>query len=230
MADNALIYLALREIYEQHAPAGATILCKRLNISQATAGRLLSDMENLGLVEKVSNKGRILSAKGIEQLKLHDITNQKDQIAKELVSISLDDGKRTLLEIMEIRKLLECQTAKLAPGHATEEDICELENYAIAHRYNLAQDKPADEQDLSFHLCIARISQNYTISKILGLLLTGGNAYVKFSEAGVTDKDLQVKFHLKILNAIKAKKPVLASQAMNDHLNQIIHDVNEFYK
>ncbi len=41
--------------------------------------------------------------------------------------------------------------------------------------------KAANREDLNFHLSIAAVSQNQTLSKILELLLTDNNAYVEFS-------------------------------------------------
>jgi DNA-binding FadR family transcriptional regulator len=230
MLTNAQIYQVLKEIYELDTPAGAMALSMRLDISQATIGRQLLYLEEHGLIKKVSNKGRILTSKGIEQLRLKDMVNQKIKIANELVSISSDDGRDSLLEIMEVRKLLECRTAELASLNATEADIQELEDYAFTHRYNLNQGKPANQQDLSFHLTIARNSGNQTIFKILDLLLTAKNAYVKFSEAGDSDKNMQVVYHFKILNAIKEKNPVMARQAMNEHLCHIVSDVEKYFK
>jgi len=229
--NNIKQYIPLLKLMQEiDGPVGATFLSTKTNLSQATVGRYLLQLEQKGLVKKVSNKGRTLTSKGIETINELNISFNKDKIAKELISLSIDDRKETLLEIIAVRKLLEQYTAAKAAENATPHDIQVLEDYAYTHRYLLSQGNCANAEDLGFHLTIAKISQNQTLYKILELLLKDNNAYVMFSEAGDDQRDLQVTYHFRILDAIRNKNPLEAQKAITEHLEQVSNDVEKYYQ
>lgn len=222
-------YLPLLKVIEAvHGPVGASYLStnKELGMSQATIGRKLVFLEKQGLLIKVSNKGRMLTAKGYAALKNNEISLSKNKIAAELVHLSTSENKCSLLEIMRVRILLEPYAAQKAAENANEASIINLENMAYAHRYMLSQGKPANQEDLGFHLAIADMCGNLTLKKILELLLTNNNAYVEFSKAGDAQRDLQVQQHFRILDTIRRRDNAAASEAMLEHLESVRKDVD----
>jgi DNA-binding FadR family transcriptional regulator len=225
MIDNNDLIIVLREIEKADGPVGASTLCHTLLCSQATIGRQLVHLEKKGYIKKVSNKGRVLTAEGLNFLKLVNINHSKSKLAKELVSLSIDPGADTLLEIIRIRELLEPYAAAGAARYATERDIYHLENIAFAHRYALSQGMDGNEENLSFHLEVARINNNHTLLKTLELLLTANEAYVEFSKAGETKHDLQISHHFRILNAIRDRDEEGAHNSMFEHLEDVAKDV-----
>jgi DNA-binding FadR family transcriptional regulator len=215
----------LKEIDKASGPVGASTLCHSLLWSQATIGRQLVSLEKKGYLKRVSNKGRILTPEGYKFLKEEAISNNKHEIAKELANLSNDSDENTLIEIVRIRELLEPYAAAGAAEQANERDIYHLENLAFAHRYNLSQGLTGNEENLSFHLEIARINKNRMLQKTLELLLTANSAYIEFSKAGEDQRELQVTDHFRILNAIRDRNPSAARQAMMDHLGDVAKDV-----
>jgi DNA-binding FadR family transcriptional regulator len=225
MADRDDQIIILKEIDKAGGPVGASTLCQSLLWSQATIGRQLVSLEKKGFVKRVSNKGRILTPEGYKFLKEEAINNSKHEIAKELVNLSIDRDENTLIEIIRIRELLEPYAAAGAAERASDRDIYHLENFAFAHRYNLSQGLAGNEENLSFHLEIARINNNRMLQKTLELLLTANEAYIEFSKAGEDQRELQVTDHFRILNAIRDHNPAAARQAMMDHLEDVTKDV-----
>lgn len=230
MADKNNLVLLLKEIDKAGGPVGASTLCENLFCSQATVGRQLDLLEKKGYLKKVSNKGRVLTPEGLNFLKLEDINFSKSKLAKELVNLSTDQGMDTLFEIIRIRELLEPYAAAGAAERANERDIFNLENLAFAHRYKLSQGRSGNEENLSFHLEIARINNNRTLLKTLELLLTANKAYVEFSKAGEAQHDLQVKHHFCILNAIRDRDASGARNAMLEHLDDVARDVEQSHQ
>lgn len=230
MTDKNNLVLLLKEIDKADGPVGASTLCKNLFCSQATIGRQLDELENKGYLKKFSNKGRVLTPEGLNFLKLEDLNYSKSEIAKELVNLSIDQGGDTLLEIIRIRELLEPYAAAGAAERATERDIYNLENLAFAHRISLSQGLAGNEENLSFHLEIARINNNRTLQKTLELLLTANNAYVEFSKAGEAQREQQVTDHFRILNAIHERDANGARSAMYEHLEDVAIDVEKSLK
>ena len=64
MNQDNLEYLILEKIAQLNTPVGASFLCSQIHASQASIGRELHNLEQRGLLEKVSNKGRILTEEG----------------------------------------------------------------------------------------------------------------------------------------------------------------------
>ena len=220
----------LQELQRASGPVGAKALTDAIAASQATIGRLLRRMEEDGLIAPVSNKGRRLTPEGLKRLREHSASDVKTRIARDLVNISFDGDKERLIEVMRIREMLEPDCAAVAAQRATKEELTLLENYAYGHRYLLFQGRAANKEDLNFHLSIAAISQNQTLSKILELLLTDNNAYVEFSRAGEAERDAQVAAHFEILDAIRSRDGARARSAMCAHLKHVIEDVRRVYR
>jgi len=227
MIDKRSLILLLKEIDKAGGPVGASTLYRNLMASQATIGRQLAYLEKIGYLKKVSNKGRIITPEGLNFLKLEDINYNKNELAKELVTLSIDKDIETLLEILRIRELLEPYAAAGAAERATEQDIYNLENLAFAHRYALSQGLVGNEENLNFHLEIVRINNNRTLLKTLELLLTANEAYVEFSKAGESKHELQVTHHFRILNAIRERDANAARCAMLEHLEHVTRDIEQ---
>ncbi len=227
MIDKNNLILLLKEIDKAGGPVGASTLYQNLHCSQATIGRQLAYLEEHGYIKKASNKGRVLTPEGLNFLRLEDISSSKSKIARELVSLSIDRDDNTLLEILRIRELLEPYAAAEAARCASEQDIYHLENLAFAHRYALSQGLAGVDENLSFHLEIARVNNNRTLLKTLQLLLTANEAYVEFSKAGEAKHDLQINHHFRILNAIRDRNPEAARTAMYEHLENVVIDIEQ---
>ena len=195
--------VVLQAVYESRGPIGAKGLSEALAIPQATVGRVLAKLENAGYVRPLSNKGRVATEAGIRLLDQRNASSNKRKIAHELVDISFSADPERLIEVMKIREMLEPNCAGLAAEYATAQEIATLENYAFGHRYKLSQNLCANQEDLGFHLTIARIARNQTLLKILELLLTDNNAYVAFSKVGEADRDAQIFAHFQVLNHIR---------------------------
>lgn len=229
MKNQDIGLMILREIRRNQGPVGAKVLSEALSIPQATVGRALAKLEAAELICPVSNKGRVLTDLGTRLLNQQNASNNKRRIAHELVDLSFSGDPEQLLEVMSIREMLEPNCARLAAQNATAEEIETLENYAFAHRYQLSQNLCANQEDLGFHLTIARISANQTLLKILELLLTDNNAYVEFSKAGDADRESQITAHFQVLDAIRNHDCDTAQRAMTAHLNKVIQDVCRVY-
>jgi DNA-binding FadR family transcriptional regulator len=172
----------------------------------------------------------VLTPEGANFLKSEDINYSKTKLARELVNLSIDRGDDTLIEIIRIRELLEPYAAAGAAECANERDIYNLENLAFAHRYALSQGLAGNEENLNFHLEIARINNNRTLLITLKLLLTANEAYVEFSKAGEAKHDLQITHHFRILNAIRERDASGARNAMLEHLEHVTKDIEQSHQ
>lgn len=207
------------------APAGAVYLSGVMDIPPANIGRTLLRLEKQGLVEKVQNKGRIITERGRRFLEQSEAKNSKILVANELIDSAEANSIENLLEIMELRKLLEGYTAETCAEVITEQQLHELEGIHFDYFYELCHGRAGREQDLALHLKIAEICGNRTIEKVLRLILTDNDTYAEFTNAAVQLHNLRQDGHGRILEAIRNRDGKTARAEMEKHLNRVIENV-----
>lgn len=215
----------LKYMQEYSLPVGAIFLGEELQIAQATVGRMLAQLEKDGYIKKVKNKGRIVTSKGDKYLLEYDRQMQRKKTVNSLLRIYDELPKEKLLEILDIRMLIEVKTAELACINGTDEEMQELEKTFLEWKLEILADRLGTEQDLALHLLIARMSRNNTLYSICELLLTQENAYAKFS--GMLDnlKTIQMQQHENIVEMIKKRDAEAAKTAMYQHLELVSEGV-----
>ena len=144
---------------------------------------------------------------------------KKIETAHKLIRRVGNASKEDLIEIIEIRKLLETKTAELACYNATDKEINELKGVLMEYLQSIYKGELGNEQDRRIHLKIAELSRNKTLSNILDLILTTDNSYTTFA---VVTRSLEVditKWHTDIVEAIADRNPELAGNNMLKHLS-----------
>lgn len=215
----------LQALNQYGAPAGAVYLSSVMNIPPANIGRALFQLEKRGLVQKVQNKGRIITEHGKRYLEQYEAKNSKIMIANDLIDSAEANNIEYLLEIMELRKLLEGYTAENCAKVITEKQFHELEGIQIDYVYELRHGHAGREQDLALHLKIAEICGNRTIEKVLRLILTDNDTYAEFTNAAVQLHNLRQNEHGRILEAIKNRDVAASRYEMEQHLNRVVENV-----
>lgn len=209
-------------------PVGAIYISQEINIPQASVGRILKELEDRGLIKKISNKGRVLTENGESYLKKKYEQKSKIDVALELANLSHGDNiKEKLIEILEVRKLLEIKSVELACLNRTDSELTELELIYMGNVSEINDNKLGNEQDLKLHLKIAEMSHNKTLYNLSRLLLTENNAYTFFSIVTGDIKLAQLTHHEKLVEAIKNRDVEAARKTMEEHINRIIADVEK---
>lgn len=230
MRDTQKEILILNAVQSAGLPVGASYLGQELALAPATVGRILTNLDEQGLLKKVSNKGRILTKKGQDFLTRETAREEKKESATKLACFAAESDKNTLLEILQVRKLLEVYTAKQACINATEDEILELERLLLEHLQEIRSGGLGSSTDLEIHLAIARASKVQTIYQILKIILSADNTYAKFSYVSDQLKHIQVKQHDSIIQAVRERDTEKARIAMETHLTQIMADVEQYYQ
>jgi GntR family transcriptional repressor for pyruvate dehydrogenase complex len=123
----------------------------------------------------------------------------------------------TARQLVEARVVLESQAAALAALRATDDDLKALST--TVERME-ADPSPLDHvrYDLAFHLLVARASHNPVIETMLGSVVT---LAVQLMLRSVSDPEVAGRshpYHRRACEAITARDPEAAAQAMRDHL------------
>ena len=232
MNENKLqtIYALLREIDQAGMPVGSNYLSLKLGAPPASLGRVLQDLEYRGYLEKVSNKGRVLRQSGMEYMEelktqLHSLEN-----AFELHRLAMSTEKEAMLDMLYARRTIEREVILLACRTVTEKQIQRLLRIVQMQDSEKAADRSGEEQDLEFHLMLARISGNKSFEHILKLLLMQNNAYVRLSLIATIAKNMpNVISHHQIINALRNRDQERACSLIEQHIGFYMQYIEKHY-
>ena len=141
----------------------------------------------------------------------------KHGVAEDPLGLTLiRDKERLARDLLEFRIMIEPQMAAMAAQHATAEEIAELEYLCGAVDDLIRAGKPHLEMDKEFHTRIARCSGNIIMPKLLPII--HGAIGVFIEETGGQLGEETMRTHRAVLNAIRARDSVAASDAMYLHL------------
>jgi GntR family transcriptional repressor for pyruvate dehydrogenase complex len=179
-----------------------------LNVSRNTVRQAVQKLNVLGLTETRTGKGTYV--------KQVDVSIYMNFILP-LVFL----GDHDYLMLMEFRKGIEIECAKLAAERATDEDIKKLEDLMECLSENTNDVSVYSGIDIDFHVALAKFSKNEMFEKVMNMvkyLLS-----VKFEEyIRKFGNESSIKHHYEILQAIKEHNPENAAKYMDQHLTNII--------
>lgn len=180
-------------------------LATRFEVSRATVSQALSVLQATGLVESRTGEGTFARAE------------RGDMNVTDLAS-ALRMARGTLIEQLELRRLIEPQVAFLAAERADAADVDNLQRYLSAQETLLAQGRPFIDEDDAFHLTIARATKNTLLIKMVeGIhkLLRESREHSLLAPGGA---ELALKGHKRVYEAINRSRAQEAHDAMTAHI------------
>ena len=224
----------LKAIHEAAAPIGSGMIREELrlsgyDLSEATVGRILREMDRQGLTQKIGYQGRTLTDSGIKRL--DDLVGEKERahFGTELLSTLQISGKKELIDILVARKVIERETARMAAMHASDADVEHLRRIIERHDLNNRSGLGGVDEDIQFHRLIGKIAGNKVLMAAMDLIRQDGQMTPIFEYIRKYVKSTVVTDHRKILHAISSRKPDRAEVAMIEHINNIIDDVEKYW-
>lgn len=231
--ERELILLEL--IRDAAEPVGSWCLVEMMEgrgiqISSASIGRMLHRLESLGYVECQANKGRILTKEGrkaIEMSKtLRSIDRHRDDLASLVDSKVLDE----FIMVLQARKAIERETARLAAENISETKIAQLEALIQEQERKAELGESIAEIDISFHKEIAEASRNQALQALYGILSMMGQQSDLFEYMRDQIGNPYRMAHREILRALVAHDAEAAERAMINHLDSLIEDVGRYWE
>lgn len=181
------------------------MLAEKFEVTRSNIRDSIQTLEFYGLVKSIPQSGTFVADIGITALNgmIDDILNLPSPSFKELV---------------EARIFLELKGVKLAALRRTEDDLIHLENALAAYSDKVIRGEDAVQEDLLFHLAIAKASGNPTLNTFM--LKITPEIITNFEKHHVCDKDTAFKGiqeHKDILDAIRSMDTAEAKNAMKKH-------------
>jgi GntR family transcriptional activator of glc operon len=198
-------------------------LSERLQVSRASLREALRTLRSKGVI--VTRQGR-----GSEVAPL--VTTAQDNPLMHLFR----DHPRTLFDLLEVRALLEGESASLAASRATASD-----RVLITRRYREMVDYVETAETLEaerlarydhgFHLAICQASHNpvlvHTLQSLTDLLLSSVFASVKNLYHRPSSREMINRQHARLYRAVIEGKPVLARRVALEHLSGVGEQLRE---
>jgi len=178
-------------------------------VSRVSIRTALQQLSTIGLVEIRNGEGTFVNEP--------NVSNILTPLMGELSYSSMD-----IHELMEFRRGIEMQACYFAAKRRTEEDLMEmtkiLENMA---RYRKANDiENYTNADIEFHFCIAKMSKNSLLQKVMSILQEFLTAYGKNAnfQLGI---ELGYEKHWELFELIKRQQAEAAQNLMYVKINEV---------
>lgn len=188
-------------------------LVESFKVSRASIREALSALEMMGLLEIRTGEGTF-----IKQIKAESM------VAPLAWALSLDKG--SVLELLEVRKMIEVQAAGYAAERATEEELKQL-NQTLSSMKNILNrsELVSEKEDHKFHYYITLATHNKITIKLMDTIADHlrhlmRTTRLKLYEGNYTP-ELLYQEHLRIYEAIKNRDVEEAKTQMLKHLTGV---------
>jgi len=152
--------------------------------------------------------------------------SQKNGVVDDPLGFSLMEDRRKLVEdLLQIRCIIEPQIAALAAQNATLQDVAILGDLCDEVETLIRSRQDFMQKDMDFHTQLANCSRNMVMSNLIPVICEG--VMVFSSVVGEQEFDQTVKSHREIFEAVRGRRPSDAQQAMLFHL---LYNRNRFIK
>ncbi|MCF6181276.1 FadR/GntR family transcriptional regulator [Lutibacter sp.] len=185
------------------------MLSEKFEVTRSNVREAIQKLEYYGLLKSIPQSGTFVANIGVIALNgmVDDILSLQDPNFKALV---------------ETRILLELKSAGLAALRRSEKNLVQMESALNAYKEKVLNGENAVQEDLLFHLAIAKASGNSTLNKLM-LIITPG-IITNFDKYHVCDKDralLGIEEHQAIFDAIKNQNSSDAKEKLKIHFTEL---------
>ncbi|SFW60175.1 FadR/GntR family transcriptional regulator [Cellulophaga fucicola] len=180
------------------------IMSEKFDVKRNHIREAIRKLEFYGVVKSMSQSGTILA------IGLVGFNGMVEEI------VSLDAP--SFNDLVETRISLELKTVRLAAKRRTAKDLEQIKEAFNAFKAKISVGDDYLEEDLLFHLAIAKASKNNSMVSLMLLLIPP--ILKTYERDTVCEGDrvgTEIRKHEDIFLAIEAKDPDGATQMMNDH-------------
>ncbi len=180
------------------------VMSEKFDVKRNHIREAIRNLEFYGVLKSKSQSGTIMA------IGLTGFNGMVDEI------VTLDAP--SFNELVETRISLELKMVRLASQRRTNIDLKQIKDTLDAFRAKITVGNDYLEEDLLFHLAIAKASKNSTMVSLMLLLIPP--ILTTYERKTVCEGDQvssEIKKHEDIYLAIESKDTELATKMMNDH-------------
>ncbi|CAN7230194.1 FadR/GntR family transcriptional regulator [Paenibacillus sp. LjRoot153] len=188
-------------------------LSERFGVGRSTMREALSALKAMGLIEIRQGGACRVIRQAPSEVSLPEWT-------------SLRMNRTTLLELMEVRQSLEISIAAIAARKRTTEDLAQLQRIMQDMENSVGDDAKGERTDLAFHELLVQATHNAIMVQTCDSIRNAMEMMIRDIRRAELYANQEVavqllKEHKVIYEAICGGDPVLASEAMREHLEHV---------
>jgi len=194
---------------------GERELAARLKVSRATVREALRELELRGLISRTPGRGTVIE----------DIP--RPHVHAGLLG-TMRASSRVLREVMDLRAVVEPPIAERAASRAGADQVRELRELleqAEREHADGVRGERYTELDLAFHACLARMTQNPMLERLLAVT----HEWMAPSRSPALESDQRIRrslsAHRAILDAIERSDAHRAREEMDKHIDEILQTI-----
>lgn len=192
-------------------------LIESFKVSRSSIREALSALEMMGILEVRTGEGTFIRH-----------IRPESMMASLAWSLYLDKG--SILEMLEVRKMIEVQAVGYAAERATDREINQLSETLDKMKNNLENMGSISEKaDMMFHYTIAVATHNKITIKLMDTISDNLQHLIHATRPklyeGKYTPELLYNEHEKIYNAIRSKDSEEARRQMIKHLNGVENEI-----
>jgi GntR family transcriptional repressor for pyruvate dehydrogenase complex len=187
-------------------------LSEKLTVSRASVREAFSALEMMGIIAIRPGEGSFVRQVSFEGM-LEPLSF--------ILQMDIDD----IMQLLEVRKILEVETAALAALRATPADLEDIHKSLVSMMEELRQGEIGDIADASFHFAIAKAANNPILIKVMNTISDLMNKSFRSSRQKLflieNMPAVLYNAHAEIYEAICDHNPSLARLRMREHLTMV---------
>lgn len=184
-------------------------MVEKFQVSRTSIREALRALEIIGLIETRQGEGNFISSKMENSL-------------FEPLSIMFMLQQSNPVEILELRRANESETARLAAERITDKELESLK-YLLNSLGTLKSEEENSNIDKQFHYEIAKASKNFLLTSILNAVSSLMDSFIKDARKKIlqdkNNQEILIKQHWDIYEALKSHNPKKAAEAMEKHID-----------
>lgn len=191
-------------------------LAKKFNVSRSTIREALSALRATGFIEVRQGEGTFVK--------------KKDLQLSTPITLPQNMDKKTMLEFLDARKIIESNSAAMAASKRTDDDLCKMKE-ALYQMEKVLEHEQLDgdlgeKADQQFHLAISEATHNFVLIQMMSQMenalynMMHKSRQIWLLSDPATFKRLYQE-HLSIYRAIEDRNATLAQQLMLSHLVKV---------
>ena len=181
-------------------------LCTRFNASRTVIREAIQQLRGRGMLRTLKGSGSSIASPSL------------DNLGSALETYTVLTPEDSFLELIDLRILIETECARLAAINAGERGITEIQSALTQMEQASGNREAFSHADITFHLAIAKSSQNTLYATILRGLERRCVDYATVNRGSGTWHDDVIATHHGIFQAITDGDSEAASTAMRRHL------------
>lgn len=183
-------------------------LCIQMSLSQTAIREALRGLASIGVIEIQPGKGSYVRKISPELL-----------IRPQAMFGMLE--RETLLQALEVRRILEVEAIGIAAQRATSQDLEQLQAALREIQTGISSNEKSLQHSPKFHLMLAKTAHNEVLTSVIkpfiGLMARGAQVIVgKVPQA----REREYELHAELYEAILRRDPEEARRRMRRHLDQ----------